>query len=84
MKKKLYAINDVKAEVLAPPFLAENDDIARRVCCESFADKNSIPHKYGRDFALVRLGEFDLKNGDILPERMSLVCFLDTLFEVEK
>lgn len=83
MKQTLFAIVDEKAQSITPPFMSENEATARRVISVSLPAE-SLPRRWPADFALVRLGDIDTRDGAI--EALTaplLVCKLDEIFEVK-
>jgi len=62
---KLYSILDRTAEMLGPIFEAVNDGVAVRNYSNVIA---KTQQEYRNDYALCRLGEFNSKTGEIIPE----------------
>lgn len=63
---RLYSIVDLVAESATVPFVAENDDHARRLVYDSFASNpQAIQSRHSEDFVLVSIGEFDNCTGEI-------------------
>lgn len=66
MSNKLYAILDVKAESMTPPFCAYNDELAKRMTVASLKNAGDVPpNQFPQDFCLMCLGE--LTNEGIKP-----------------
>ena len=64
---KLYSIVDLVAQSATVPFVAENDDHARRLVFDSFAaNPQAIQSRHSEDFALFSVGEFDTRTGEIM------------------
>lgn len=63
---RIYAIYDSKATQYAPPFFVNNDEVAKRTLCHTFANVGCCPlTEYPGDFSLFCIGEFDEDTGDI-------------------
>lgn len=63
MTSSVYSIRDDAADYFIPPFVAQNDAMAKRMFISSLGD--SWPHR--SDFHLFWIGEFDDDNGTIRP-----------------
>lgn len=67
MKRKLYSIRDEKAGTFNPPCVFDNDAVATRSFGDLVTrDKDTLLAAHSEDFALYRLGEFDLESGALL------------------
>lgn len=56
---KLYSVYDAKAETWLPPFLAQNNELAKRQVYSALRGNNDNPiAQYPTDFALVCLGDW--------------------------
>lgn len=62
MKTGLYSICDVVAQEYGEPFMAKNDDIARR--CFHLGLSKADP-SVKKDYMLYQIGEFDTETGHI-------------------
>lgn len=64
----LYTIYDTKADTYTPPFLAKNDDLAKRVIvntCRGVGDCTLV--QYPSDFVLFGIAEWDESTGVVTP-----------------
>lgn len=59
----LYAMKDMKAQLVSAPFGATNDGVACRMVMESLRDAQSTIAKYPADFELIAVGEYDEHTG---------------------
>lgn len=59
----IYTVYDRIGERYAPPFVSANDKTAMREF-----QAMPIPPSLRDDFTLVRIGTFDMKTGEIVPE----------------
>lgn len=78
--KKLYSIYDSVANEYSQPFMANNDECAKRMIINSFS-KNDAFHS--NDYTLFCLGSFDTENGVIVPIS-TYVCLIADLFLSEE
>lgn len=81
MIKKMYSIQDMKAEVFFPPMLVENDFTAQRAVADAIASGQSGQLcTHTEDFRLFYVGEMEVESGLIsgLPAPV-LVCECSTL-----
>lgn len=68
--KPLYTIQDTVAEFFLPPFVAENDNQAKRMFIGSLGD--NFPHRH--DFVLFHVGDFNDDDGTLqLPSSIRVV-----------
>jgi len=68
MKRKLYAIRDLKANIFNTPVAMDNDATAIRSFGDLVSgDKTSLVALHPSDFALCFIGEFDIEKGILLP-----------------
>lgn len=74
MKQNIYSIYDRVSKEYAPPFLAKNDGMAKRMFTAS-VHKDILPIKTLSvdDFGLYVLGEFDTETAQI-QSHLALVC----------
>lgn len=86
---RIYAIYDSKATMYAPPFFVNNDEVAKRTLCHTFANVGRCPlTEYPGDFSLFCIGEFDEDTGDIaglgckenLGTVLEIVCSMKSQF----
>jgi len=66
---KLYTIRDQVACFFLSPFVAPNDNVAKRMFISGLGD--SFPHR--RDFSLHAIGAFDDQTGELSPVEPYLV-----------
>jgi len=59
----MFSIYDSKAEAYNNPFYARNEATARRMFGAAAMDPNTDLHKFGGDFTLFMVGEFDEDTG---------------------
>ena len=77
---KVYSVFDRKAEEFAPPFLAQNDELAKRLVVASFSRGESIVTQWPEDFSLYFIGEFGSGNGALIPlDQSALVCSVSSI-----
>jgi len=80
----IYSVYDKKALSFSPLFIAENDDVAKRIVFMSMAS-NTMLSSSPSDFSLYRLGEFDSNNGNVSGiSPVMLVCEVLSLIKVDK
>ena len=60
MKKSLYSIRDEVAEEFGEPFMAVNDNVARRCYLLGLS---KVSPEFMSDYKLFRIGEFDDQSG---------------------
>lgn len=77
----LYALLDVKAEVVSAPFAAPNDGISMRLVMESLGDGSSMAAKYPDDFQLLHVGEYSEKTGELKAAKPRKVVEVSVLSE---
>lgn len=65
MKKIIVAVRDVKAEAFFQPILADNLAIAMRNFADAAANPDMTIIKHPEDYALYRLGDYDMLTGII-------------------
>ena len=84
MNNKLYAVLDVKAESMTPPFCAYNDELARRMICTSLKNAGDIPpNQFPQDFCLMCLGELTNEGVEPLKPARSIGNLLNIMAEFE-
>ena len=66
MEKYLYAVKDLVAGEFGPIFIENNDASALRMCQEMFR-KNDTMRIHASDYAIYRLGLWDVTTGVITP-----------------
>lgn len=63
-----YSVYDEKAGSFTPPFLAKNDEVAKRVLIQSMRALPDCPLiDYPADFTLFAIGSWDCDNGIVTP-----------------
>ena len=62
MKKSLYSIRDEVAEEFGEPFMAVNDNVARRCYLLGLS---KVSPEFMPDYKLFRIGEFDDQSGSV-------------------
>lgn len=69
MKRSMYAIRDLKAGTFNAPAIMENDAVAIRSFGDLVEDKSkgSLISLHPADFALCKVGEFDIEKGVLIP-----------------
>lgn len=77
MEKFVYTIHDKVANCYDPLFVADTDEMAKRMVIENATDARSQFAKYPNDFALYRVGSFDIKKCDLQHENP--VCILSVI-----
>lgn len=65
MKQKIFAVYDSKAEAFNTPIFAQSTGVAIRSFAQAANDQTHDFARYGGDFSLFELGEFDLASGHI-------------------
>lgn len=66
---KAYSVLDKKVRLFNAPFFLSNDDVAVRHFSMSVnSDGETVMGRFPEDFSLVRVGEFDMDNGVLIPE----------------
>lgn len=63
--KKVYSVYDSKAEAFKPPFVAVSRGVAVRMIRAAAMDEATELHKFGADFTLFEIGEFDERTGRV-------------------
>lgn len=74
----LYVIKDKVADDVGPVFSAKNDGVAKRHYNDSISQV-----KYPDDYQLIRVGYFDTKYLDVVPELYILIDNVDKVIEKE-
>lgn len=59
MKRLMFSVYDSKAEAYLPPFVANTEAVAIRMVAASTLDPNSDMHRFGADYTLFHIGEWD-------------------------
>jgi hypothetical protein len=67
MSKKIYSVQDVKAQAFFPPVVYRTNGEALRGFQQSCANPESNFYQFPEDFVFVLLGEFDEFSGKISP-----------------
>lgn len=67
MKSFLYGVRDKVAGSFGAPFMAVNDDVARRQFAFAFKDERSVLSSSPGDYELHLIGQFDQENGEVIP-----------------
>lgn len=65
-KPGIYSLKDIKLGKLGIPFVAPNDDIAKRMLAETMQAGDTTIAKYPEDFQLFKLGEYDEITGELV------------------
>ncbi|AXL15407.1 nonstructural protein [Microviridae sp.] len=60
---QVFSIYDSKAEAYLPPFLAPAPGVALRIVTNAASDPKSDFHRYGDDYTLFHIGEWDADQG---------------------
>lgn len=60
-----YSLKDIKLGKFGIPFVAPNDDIAKRMLAETMLAGDTTISKYPEDFQLFKLGEYDEITGEL-------------------
>lgn len=68
---KLYSIYDVVSVEFSTPFMAKNDEAAKRIFFGAFGTDFYMEHK--NDFECYCIGKFDIETGEIVPVNKKLV-----------
>lgn len=66
LKPGLYSVKDTKLGKMGLPFIAPNDDIAKRMLAETMQNNDTTISKYPEDFQLFKLGEYDELTGELI------------------
>lgn len=67
MKRNIYSVYDVKAELYGPTFAMKSHGEALRGFQDLVEDKQTMPGRHPGDFKLVHLGTFDDVTGFLAP-----------------
>ena len=65
MKKIIVAVRDLKAETFFQPIVADNLAVAMRNFADAAANPDMTIVKHPEDYALYRLGDYDMPSGVI-------------------
>lgn len=66
----VYTILDRAAEEYGPPFIAKNDEVAKR----NFVNLlNEVPAHVKKDYELIRIGNFNTESGNLFTLRNETV-----------
>lgn len=65
MKKIIVAVRDLKAETFFQPIVADNLAVAMRNFADAAANPDMTIVKHPEDYALYRLGDYDMLTGII-------------------
>lgn len=74
---RLYSVKDVKAASFFRPFPSVNDQVAIRDLKTLVNSEDSEISKYPEDYELWYIGEFDEKQGNLIPNQDFLVNCVD-------
>lgn len=77
LKPGLYSLKDVKLGKFAQPFVAPNDELAKRCLAGAMLDDKNAICQFAEDFQLFKLGNYDEKTGELI----SNVVFLANAIE---
>ena len=80
MEKYLFAVKDLVADEFGPVFIANNDASAIRMCQEMYR-KNETMKVHCVDYAVYRLGLWNLNSGKIVPTADNLLSVPIALFK---
>ena len=79
----IYSVFDKKAVSFSPLFIAQNDEVAKRMVSVSLLDDTMLSHSPS-DFALYHLGEFDTNTGNVSGiSPVNIVCEVLSLIEID-
>lgn len=67
MKSFLYGVRDKVAGSFGSPFMAVNDDVARRQFAFAFKDERSVLASSPGDYELHLIAEYNQETGEIVP-----------------
>lgn len=67
MRFGVYSVYDSKAKAFLPPFVMVNDHVAVRVFADCANESGHQFCKFGSDFSLFKIAEFDDAIGEMLP-----------------
>lgn len=80
MITSLYTIQDVVSGVFLAPFLAANNNVAKRMCSDLLSTGTSTLKANSADYNLTKTGTFDDSLGTVTPQTIpTFVCNLQTL-----
>jgi hypothetical protein len=83
MNKKLYSIYDRTGEIFEQPFMESTDGMAVRMIQTMVANNPQHPiARFGDDFILYKIGEFNPENGMITAVKHSPIIELKEVKEV--
>lgn len=68
MKLKMYSIQDIKSDSFAPPFTANNEEVAKRTVQQALQGE-SLLSSYPEDYRLFEVGTFNNTTGEIEIEK---------------
>lgn len=64
----VYTVRDVKGDYCLPPFVARNDEVAKRMIVDTIDRTPNLPMAvYGEDFRLVHIADYAEITGEIVP-----------------
>lgn len=72
MIHKVFAVYDSKAEAYLPPFFVQNQAVALRSFASAAQDADHQFHKFGADYTLFELGEYDDSTGVITTHKAQI------------
>jgi hypothetical protein len=82
MEKKLYSVFDRTAETFEPPFVESTDGMAVRVMQTIVANNPNHPvAKFGEDFILYKIGEFNPTTGNLVQVKHRAIIELKEIGE---
>lgn len=65
MKANLYSVRDIKMQKYGMPFVALNDDIAKRTLASTIKAGGTTISEFPEDFQLYKLGSYDDDTGEL-------------------
>lgn len=78
--KNLYTVRDLVSEYFHPPFVARNDEEAKRMVSMSLrGDRDSMIAAHPSDYSLMRCGAFDDSTGTVHSSGFEFICHLTEL-----
>ena len=76
----IYSLKDSKAGTFGNPFVASNDEMARRMVSDFVNNSgDSVVSLHPEDFSLYILGSYDVHTGEIISNSVDFLYTLDTL-----
>lgn len=68
MKTNLYSVRDIKLQKYGIPFVAPNDEIAKRMLHSTISAGGTTMSEFPEDFQLYKLGNYDDDTGEFETE----------------